>query len=112
MSLLPLATLRAVEMRRKIGQPRFIDVSLIENGDEISVEYPTDRGITTTLKGIVDHRTDHGKTRYLMTAENATLVSWEPKKNAKVRVTLYSRLEPEGATIFDLPDEIRERMRA
>lgn len=87
-------------MLRKIGQPRFIDPSLIELGDEISVEHKPDHGITTTLQGIVAKRADAGETRYLMTKEGATLLAWSPKRNAKYRVTLIAREEPENATIF------------
>lgn len=95
-------------MRRKIGQPRFIDPSLVEKGDEISVEHRENRGITTTLRGIVAKRVDSGQTRYLMTEEGATLLAWEPGRASKVKVTLYAREEPEQATIFDLPDDIKE----
>ena len=95
-------------MLRKIGQPRFIDPSLIEIGDEISVEHAPTKGVTTTLKGIVAKRTDAGDTRYLMTAEGSTLVAWSPRKNTKIRVTLLGREEPEHATMFDLPDNIQE----
>lgn len=97
-------------MLRKIGSPRFIDPSLIEIGDEISVEHKPDKGITTTLKGVVAKRMDSGETRYLMTVEGATLLAWSPKKTSKYRVTLLGREEPENATIFDLLDETKDRI--
>ena len=99
-------------MRRKIGQPRFIDPSLIEEGDEISVEHREDKGITMTLRGIVDQCVDRGATRLLITKEGATLLAWSPGRINRVRVTLFAREEPDKATMFDLPEEIRERMRA
>ena len=95
-------------MRRKIGQPRLIAPSLVEEGDEISVEHKPDRGITTTLRGIVAKRVDSGDTRYMMTEEGATLLAWGPKENRKVKVTLISREEPDQATMFDLPEDIED----
>ena len=87
-------------MRRKIGQPRFIDPSLIEVGDEISVEHKPDRGVITTIRGVVGKRVDSGDTVYLITEEGATLLAWSAKRTNKYRVTLYAREEPENATIF------------
>lgn len=97
-------------MRRKIGQPRFIDPSLVEVGDEVSVEHREDKGITTTNRGVVAARIDSGETRRFVTAEGGTLMAWAPGKINRIKVTLYAREEPEGATMFDLPTEIRERI--
>jgi hypothetical protein len=93
-------------MLRMIGRPRPIDPSLIEDGDDISVEHKANRGIVMTLRGVVAKRVDGGSTRYLMTAEGATLLAWEPGKKNAIKVTLYGREEPEQATMFDLPTEI------
>ena len=95
-------------MRRKIGQPRFIDPSLIEIGDDISVEHKPQKGMTMTLRGIVAVRNDYGDTRYLSTREGATLLAWGPKKNVGVRVILYGREEAQEVAMFDLPDNIQE----
>lgn len=106
-------------MIRKIGQPRFIDESLIEIGDLISVEHRQEKGVTMTIKGIVDKIDAIGRHRYLLTKEGSTILAWEPGRASKVKVTLLGREEPENATIFDLPDnpysngtydELRERM--
>jgi hypothetical protein len=100
-------------VRRKIGQPRFIDPSLVEEGDEISVEHKEDRGITTILKGVVAKRIDTGTVRRFTTSENATLFAYEPGKPVKIRITLYAREEPEHAGLFDLEEamtNIRKRI--
>jgi len=95
-------------MRRKIGQPRFIDPSLVEIGDEISVQLKEDHGITTTLLGVVAKRLDVGTTRYLITKENSTILAWDVKRTRGVKVTLIAREEPEQSSMFNLPDEIIE----
>jgi hypothetical protein len=87
-------------VRRKIGQPRFIDPSLVETGDEISVEHTVNKGVTTTVRGIVAERLEQGSMRRFITSEGGTLMAWEPGRIAKIRVTLYAREEPENATIF------------
>ena len=97
-------------MRRKIGQPRFIDPSLVEEGDEISVEHVENKGVTTTVRGVVDQRLEQGAMRRFITAEGGTLMAWEPGKLSKFRVTLYAREEPEHATIFELLDLTKERI--
>lgn len=95
-------------MLRMIKSPRLIDVSLIETGDLISVEHKPSRGVTTTLKGVVAKRVDSGATRYLMTEEGATLVSWEPGKANRFKITLFGREEPEEEAMFELPDNIQQ----
>lgn len=93
-----------------IGQPRLIDPSLVEKGDDISVEYVRDKGIITTLRGIVGKRVDSGKSRYLLTTEGATLLSWSPDRKSRIKVTLFGRAELAHPTMFDLPEELAERM--
>lgn len=95
-------------MRRKIGQPRFIDPSLVEEGDEISVEHKEDKGITTILKGVVAKRIDTGAVRRYTTSENATLFAYEPGKPVRVRITLFAREEPTNAGLFDIEESINE----
>lgn len=100
-------------MRINYRQPQSIDPAVIEIGDDISVELPADRGVTTSLRGVVGKRVDHGSTRYLMTAEGATLLAWEAKRRNKgPKVTIYGREEHPQATLFDAPidDEIRDRL--
>lgn len=97
---------------KPIKRPRRIDPSLIDLGDDISVEHKPVKGVTMTLRGIVAMR-GLGSTRYLATAEGATLLAWEPGKTSRVKVTLYGRAEPEQATLFDVldsMDEVRARI--
>lgn len=94
---------------RPIKQPRRIDPSLVEIGDDVSVEHPEDRGVTTTLRGIVAKRVDHGDTRYLMTKEGATLMAWSPKGN-KIKVTLFARDDVPQVTLFEMPEEFKARI--
>lgn len=95
---------------KAIGQPRRIDPSLVEIGDDISVQLKSDRGIVTTLRGVVGKRLDHGKVRYLMTNEGATLLAWEPNTTKRVIVTLFGREEYPQESMFELPQEIQERI--
>lgn len=91
--------------------PRRISPELIELGDDIEVTMKADRGITTTLRGIVGKRIDSGATRYLLTEEGATLLAWEPNTTKIVRCILHSRLIKPNETLFsDSLDEIRERI--
>lgn len=102
-------------MRIRYREPQAIDPAVIEIGDDISVELPEDRGVTTTLRGIVAKRVDHGATRYLMTQEGATLLAWEAKRRNKApKVLIYGREEHPQATLFEAPvdEEIRGRLSA
>lgn len=94
---------------RPIKQPRRIDPSLVEVGDDISVELPHDRGITTSLRGIIFKRVDSGSTRYYMTKEGATLFAYDPTKVNKIKLTLFARDDMPQSTMFDMP-EIEERL--
>lgn len=93
-----------------IKQPRRIDPSLIEIGDDIAVEHKANRGLVVTQRGIVAKRIDHGSNRYLMTEEGATILAWEPGKNTGVKITLYGREEKPQETLFDNMDELRARI--
>lgn len=95
---------------RPIKQPRRIDPSLVEIGDDISVEHKEDRGITTTLRGIVAKRVESGSTRYYLTKEGATLMAWQPGKSNKFKITLFARDDVPQSSLFDLPDELTERL--
>lgn len=95
-------------MRRKIGHPRFIDPSLVEIGDKISVEHAEVKGIVTINNGVVANRLDQGYTRRFITAEGAVLLAWNIKANNSIRVTLLEREEPENATLFDQPHDFLE----
>lgn len=89
--------------------PRSIDPSLIEVGDTIKVTLPKSRGLETSVTGTVDHRADHGKTRYLYTSEGATILAWEPHTDRRVHVLLLHRPEAKQTplSIF-ASDELKE----
>lgn len=93
-----------------IKQPRRIDPSLLEVGDDISVEHPADRGMTVTIRGIIAKQMKSGQTRYFMTNEGATILAWEIGKKLRVKVTLFGRDATPQATLFDSMDEVRERI--
>lgn len=93
-----------------IKQPRRIDPSLIETGDDISVEHMPNRGLTIINRGVVAKRIDRGSVRYLMTKEGATILAWEPGKKTGVKVILFGREEVSQSTLFDNMDELRERI--
>lgn len=102
---------RAIDVTKQSAYPfpRAIDPSLIEDGDTIRVALPKNRGLEATVTGTVDHRIDHGHTRYLYTAEGATLLAWEPKNPRRVNVLLLHRPEAEQTPLFEI-DDIRERL--
>lgn len=93
-----------------IKQPRRIDPSLIEIGDDISVEFKKSRGLTTSNRGIVGKIVKSGAARFLCTSEGATIMSWTPGHKANVKVTLYGRAVKVQDTLFDAMDELRERI--
>lgn len=68
-----------------------------------------DRGIEMTLTGTVGKRVDSGNTRYLMTAEGATLMSWNEKENKLIHVLLLHR-QPQEQTPLWTHDELDKRL--
>lgn len=82
--------------------PRTVLPSQVELGDTISVELPKTRGIITTVRGKVAKRMDNGGTRCYLTAEGATLLTWNAKENRAVTVTLHRRSELAQTPMFDL----------
>jgi hypothetical protein len=93
-----------------IKQPRRIDPSLVEIGDDISITLKPERGITTTLRGIVGKRIDVGATRYMMTDEGATLFAWEAKRTVGLTITLYGRSDCPQTSLFELEPEVEKRI--
>lgn len=98
--------------RIKYAVPHTIDPSLIETGDEISVQHKKDQGVELTLRGIVGKRVDSGNVRYLCTKEGATLLAWEPSRKGTIKVLLWSREEITQQTLFsaDFLDETKDRI--
>lgn len=97
-------------MIRPIKQPRRIDPSLVEVGDDISVEHPMTKGIITILRGVVHHRSEGGSTRYYHTEEGATLFAYDPTRTNKVKIVLYGRDEMPQSTLFETAEELKERI--
>lgn len=95
---------------RPIKQPRRIDPSLVEIGDDIAVEHPEKRGIVTINRGIVASRMESGSTRYYLTKDGATLMAWDAKGINKIKVILYGRDEVPQTTLFELPGEVEKRI--
>lgn len=87
--------------------PREIKPELVEIGDTISVTFPRDGGLTVTHVGRVAKATTHGKTRYLITAEGATVLAWEPTGN-RVKIILLKREPVPGETLFEMSDNMHE----
>lgn len=86
-----------------IKSPRTIDPSLIEQGDDISVEIiKPNRGIKTTKRGIVAKKIYSGKSQFYLTAEGATLFSFEPGRSHGLKIMLYGRAEVVSDTLFDI----------
>lgn len=94
---------------KPIKQPRRIDPSLVEIGDDVSIEHPASRGVTTILRGIVHHRSESGSTRYYHTVEGATLFAYDPTKVNKIKIILYARDDVPQTTLFELPSELEQR---
>lgn len=95
--------------RIKLREPRDIDPALVEIGDEISVHHKAKNGVSMSLRGIVAARNDHGKTRTYVTSENGTLFSVNTTQRHGLTITLHSRSEMPGQSLFEI-DEIRERL--
>ena len=93
-----------------IGRPRRIDASLVEIGDDISVEHEAERGLTPSVRGIVAKKVILNNVRHYMTKEGATIMSWTPNAVSKVKVTLYGRDAKPMETLFDDMDIVRKRI--
>lgn len=98
-----------------IKRPRIIRPEIIEIGDDISVEnVKEDRGIRTTVRGIVGKVAKSGQTRYFMTSEGATLFAFEIGRTPSGIITLYGRAEFVSESLFEIGtfQSVKERMSA
>ncbi len=93
-----------------IKTPRRIDPSLVEHGDDISVEHKPERGLTSSVRGIVDKIAVIGSGRHFLTSEGATILVWFPGKANTAKITLYGRAEAVQDVLFDNMDELRNRI--
>jgi hypothetical protein len=86
-----------------IKRPRIIRPEIIEIGDDIAVEnVKLDKGIRTTVRGIVGKVAKAGQTRYYMTAEGATLFAFEIGRTPSATITLYGRAEFVSESLFEI----------
>lgn len=106
-------------MKRQIDRrdilPRYIKPEQIILGDTIRISYPESGGIKVAKEGTVAVREDHGKSRFLLTAEGGQLLVWEPGA-PKLRITLLARNphaddKMDGA-LFDFTDGTMSQVRA
>lgn len=97
-------------MRLVFRLPEKIDPSLINIGDEISVEHKSDNGLTTTVRGIVGKQASFHSVKHLMTDQGATILTWTPGKDHGLKVMRHSKLEMVQNTLFDAMDEVRKRI--
>lgn len=96
-----------------IRRPRIIRPEIVEMGDDISVEnVKEERGIRTTVRGIVGKVHTSGQTRYYMTAEGATLFAFEVGRTPAYSITLYGRAEFVSESLFEIGslNSIKERI--
>ena len=82
--------------------PRVIRAEDVERGYLISVEYPAHAGVSVIHKGWVNRVEVRGSTRLYKTAENSTLLMWQPSAKPPV-VTLHER-DPEPAQVLEMFD--------
>ena len=80
--------------------PHTIRAEDVERGYLISVEYPAHAGVSVIHKGVVNRVEVRGSTRLYKTAENSTLLMWQPSTKPPL-VTLHEK-EPEPAPFLDL----------
>jgi hypothetical protein len=89
--------------------PRQIDPSLIQTGDTITVVYPKDSGITSTIAGRVARLRYGGPYTHYDTREGGTILTWRAGDRSGIKVILNSREEITQTPMFGM-DEIRERI--
>lgn len=98
-----------------IKRPRIIRPEIIEIGDDIAVEnVKPDKGVRTTVRGIVGKVAKTGQTRYYMTVEGATLFAFEIGRTPTATITLYGRAEFVSESLFEIGtlQGVKERLSA
>jgi hypothetical protein len=98
-----------------IKRPRIIRPEIIEIGDDIAVEnVKPDKGIRTTVRGVVGKVIKTGQTRYYMTVEGATLFAFEIGRTPTATITLYGRAEFVSESLFEIGtlQGVKERLSA
>lgn len=93
--------------------PKPIKPELVQIGDDITVTHAPNKGIVTSVRGVVARREDHGSVRHLVANEGGSIIAWEPGKDNKVRVVLHGRVEVNNQeTLFevDLLTGVKDRV--
>lgn len=94
-----------------IRQPRLIDPSLIEVGDDISVTMKPNKGIISTKRGIVAKKVYSGKSQFYMTEEGSTIFAFEPGRSHGLTIMLYGRAQVVSETLFEVDNLADVKMR-
>jgi hypothetical protein len=89
--------------------PRQIDPSVIQEGDIITVVYPKDRGVTSSMGGKVSRLRDDGRHTHFDTKEGGTIFTWRVGDRSGIKVILNYREDVPQMPMFGM-DEIRERI--
>ena len=87
--------------RRNSLFPRPIQPELINEGDTITVEYPSDGGITVQKTGTVARIRVNGSERHFVTAEGSVIAKYTPGFTSREHFTLNLRVY-QHESLFDL----------
>jgi len=90
--------------------PRQVDPSLIQTGDIITVIYPKDRGVSSSMSGTVARLRVDGRYTHFDTREGGTIFTWRVGDRSGIKVVLNYREAVPQMPMFGM-DEIRERIR-
>lgn len=84
--------------------PRPIVPVDVQEGDSVSVEFPADKGIITSKRGVIHSIVDQGRVRRYLTSDGAVIFAWNIGGDSTVKITLMARREYQGETLFS--DEV------
>lgn len=78
--------MRGTHLYPAITRPELVDI-----GDKIRVEFPVDKGIVMVKEGLVADITGHGPTRFFVTAEGATIATYQPGSYCALKFVLLAK---------------------